>query len=66
MAKLVVQHDVDPAISMVLTEWLPANGSVARGWRGQCSECGKTVHRWYEEKAVEAAKGHVDSHESSL
>lgn len=66
MAKLVVQHNVDPAISMVLKEVLPGDPSLAQGWRGQCSECGKTMHRWHMDQAIGAAQAHVDSHESAL
>lgn len=66
MAKLIVQHEVDPGIAIVLTEVLPHHPSLARGWRGQCTECGKTMHRWHQDRAISAAQAHVDSHESSL
>lgn len=66
MAKLIVQHEEDPGIAMALTEVLPGHPDLAQGWRGQCTECGRTMHRWHQDKAVKAAQGHVDSHESSL
>lgn len=66
MAKRVVFNEVDPGIGITLSEWLPANGSAPRGWRGSCTECGKTIHRWDEEKAVRSAQAHVDSHEPVL
>jgi hypothetical protein len=66
VAKLIVQHDVDPGIAVILAEVLPGTPGQAQGWHGQCTECGKTFHRWHKERAEESARGHVDSHESSL
>lgn len=64
MAKLVVQHDEDPAIGIVLTEVLPGDPNVAQGWHGACTECPHTIHRWEEDNAITAARRHVDSHEA--
>lgn len=58
MAKLIVQHEVDPGIAITLTE--------AQGWQGSCTECGHTVHAWTERKAISRAMGHVNRHESGL
>lgn len=63
MAKLVVQHDEDPGIAIVL-----GGGSAGRGlgWSGACTQCGRWVHRWRQDRAIATAKDHVDSHESAL
>ena len=62
MAKFIVQHDAVPQIGMVL-EYIPTGTfGVAPGWRGACTECGRKIHRWHLEKAVEDAQRHVDSH----
>lgn len=66
MAKLVIQHEQDPAIGIVLVEVPPDVLGVAQGWRGTCTECGRKIHRWRQERAIEAAQKHVDSHESAL
>lgn len=65
MAKLVVQHDTDPAIGIVL-EYV-ALGTVtgrALGWHGTCTECGHRIHAWTEDKAISRAIGHVNRHEA--
>jgi hypothetical protein len=64
MAKLVVRHDVDPAIGVVLTEVLPGTAGVAQGWYGACTECGWRLHRWMQGLAVEDAQAHVDRHDA--
>lgn len=66
MAKLVVQHDVDPSIGIVL-EYVPeGTPNKARGWHGECTECGWPMHRWKQENAIIGAQVHVDRHESGL
>lgn len=64
MAKLVVQHEEDPAIGIVLEEVLPGTPGRARGWHGTCTECGWPVHRWDGADAIGSAQQHVDSHEA--
>lgn len=66
MAKLIVHHQTDPGIGMVLEEVLPGDAKRARGWYGRCTACPKTMHRWHQDRAVKAAQGHVDSHEAVL
>lgn len=67
MAKLIVQHDEDPGIAIILEQVLPASTEGrAQGWHGRCTECGKTTHRWGQAVAIESARRHVDNHESSL
>lgn len=66
MAKLIVQHDEDPGIAIIL-EALRLDGSGrALGWHGTCTQCGRPMHRWGQWLAIESAKAHVDSHESAL
>ncbi len=65
MAKLIVQHDEDPGIAIVL-EYVAPGGDIAEGWYGTCTECGRPMHRWAQREAVESAKTHVDQHESGL
>jgi hypothetical protein len=63
MAKIVIQHDIDPAIGIVLEYIGPDDPrSLAQGWRGCCTECGWPMHRWFQGRAVEDARAHVDSH----
>lgn len=60
--RLVVFNDQDPDIGIDLT-WVPeGTPGVAHGWRGSCTECGKAMHFWTEEKAFESGQQHVDSH----
>jgi hypothetical protein len=66
MAKLLVQHDDDPGIAIILEEVEPGDAHRARGWHGSCTECGYILHRWHQDKAIENAQGHVDRHESHL
>lgn len=66
VAKLVVQHDVDPGIAIVLEEVPEGTPGRARGTYGSCTECGWTVHRWLTENAIRDGKEHVDQHESGL
>lgn len=66
MAKLVVHHDTDPGIAIVLNYTPPGTPGRARGWRGSCTECGHWMHRWTQEQAVETAQRHVDGHEAVL
>lgn len=66
MAKIVVQHDVDPGIAIVLEEVPEGTPGLARGTRGSCTECGWPMHRWRRDDAIAAAKQHVDLHQSGL
>ena len=66
MAKLVVQHDEDPGIAIVLEHVPPRTPGRAQGWHGACTQCGHVIHRWYQDGAFESAKEHVDRHESTL
>lgn len=65
MAKIIVQHDVDPAIGVILEEVPPGTGR-AEGTYGTCTECPHTIHRWERDNAILAAKRHVDSHEAQV
>ena len=62
MAKLVVQHDRDPQIAVVLTE-MPRGGHTVPGVTGSCTQCGWPMHQWNRDKAIRAAQQHVDGHE---
>lgn len=62
MAKLVVQHDVDPGIAIVVEELT----SLSAGWSGRCTECGEVITGWDQYTAVRRSKAHVDQHESGL
>jgi len=62
MAKVVVQHDVDESIGIVLEEVAPGTPGRAQGWHGTCTECGWTLHYWREDNAVKGARRHVDGH----
>lgn len=66
MAKLIVQHEEDPGIAMVLEYTATGTPGRARGWYGKCTQCGWPIHRWVQGKAVEDAQAHVDGHESHL
>lgn len=67
MAKIVIMHDTDPGIGITLELFrLPNQHWAALGWKGACTECGWVVHKWREEKAIEIAKRHVDSHPAVL
>jgi hypothetical protein len=66
MAKLLVQHDEDPEISIILEYVAPGTPGRARGWHGSCTQCGRPMHRWAQGRAVEDAQAHVDGHESAL
>lgn len=66
MAKLIVQHDEDPGIAIVLEEVPEGTPGRAHGYHGTCTECGWPMHRWLQVRAIEGAKEHVDRHESRL
>lgn len=66
MARLVIQHDVDPAIGIVLEEVPPGTPGQAQGWHGTCTECGWPLHRWRRDVAIAYAKEHVDQHPASV
>lgn len=61
MAKLLVQHDTDPGICVILAEVeqpLP-------GWAGDCTQCGTSVHSTRADEAVAYSVRHVESHEDA-
>ncbi len=64
MAKIVVEHETDPAIGIVLTEVAPGTPGRAQGTYGTCTECGWPLHRWQRDRAIEDARRHVDGHEA--
>lgn len=64
--KLVIFNDADPGIAVTLTCVPQGAPGVARGWHGECTQCGKPVHYWTEEKALKHAQEHVDGHEPEL
>lgn len=66
MARLVVQHDTDPAIAIVLETVPEGTPGRARGTHGQCTECGWPMHRWSEGVALTDAQRHVDRHEARV
>lgn len=66
MAKIVVAHDEDPAIGIVLETVPPGTPGRAHGTYGTCTECGWPMHRWSSEVAMRDARRHVDSHEGSV
>jgi hypothetical protein len=66
MAKLIVQHDEDPGIAIILEEWRISGSNRFLGWHGTCTQCGRVMHRWGEHRAIESAREHVDRHESAL
>lgn len=66
MAKLIVQHDEDPGIAIVLEYVAPGIPDRVQGWRGECTQCGWPMHRWEIDQAIAGAKTHVDVHESGL
>lgn len=66
MAKIVIHHEVDPAIGIVLEEVPAGTAGRARGFYGTCTECGWPMHRWHRNDAIKSAQDHVDRHESSL
>jgi hypothetical protein len=66
MAKLIVQHDEDPGIAIVLEYVPPGTPGRPQGWHGTCTQCGRPMHRWDGEVAIAGARVHVDSHESAL
>jgi hypothetical protein len=66
MAKLIVQHDEDPGIAIVLEYVLPSTPGRPQGWHGTCTQCGRPMHRWNERQAIESARTHVDGHECAL
>lgn len=66
MAKLLVQHDEDPGIAIVLEYVAPGTPGRPQGWFGTCTQCGKKTHWWHQDRAITAAQAHVDGHESAL
>jgi hypothetical protein len=67
MAKLVIQHATDPGIAVIFEEVLEGGDDHrAQGFHGECTECGKKMHRWLMEGAVRSGQQHVRTHESGL
>lgn len=66
MARIVVQNEVDPGIAIVLEEVAEGTPERAQGWYGECTECGRKMHRWEQNRIVLSAQQHVDRHESGL
>jgi hypothetical protein len=66
VAKIVVQHDEDPSIGIVLEVVPEGTPGRAHGCYGKCTECGWPMHRWNQADAIKSAENHVDRHESSL
>lgn len=68
MAKLVVQHDGDPAIGIVLEYTEPGTPGKAEGYSGTCTECGWPIHRWQQNvlAVIQDAQAHVDAHEAQV
>lgn len=62
MAKIVIHHDVDPGIAIVLEEVFGGISGRARGVHGVCTACGWLMHRWARDNAIRSAKEHVDGH----
>jgi len=60
VAKIVVFNEADPCIAITLEETDPERA--LPGLIGTCTECGKPMHWWTEEKAMRAAQAHVDGH----
>jgi hypothetical protein len=64
MAKLLVQHDTDPGICVILAE---RESTVTEGlliWVGECTQCGSPI-RGTAVTSVERARAHVDEHEDA-
>ena len=61
--KLVVFKDEDPGIAVIFEEVKPGTPGRAQGWHGTCTQCGRPMHRWHQEKAFQDGQAHVDSHE---
>lgn len=61
--KLVVYKDAEPEIGIVF-DWEDAElaGLRAQGWHGRCTQCGKTMHFWTQERAMSNGQTHVDRH----
>jgi hypothetical protein len=62
MAKIIVHHDTDPGIGIILE---PAPHGI-EGWYGKCTECGRSIYQWSQERAIERARRHVDNHDAVL
>ncbi len=62
MSKIVVFNREDPCIGVILETVQPGTPGRARGTYGTCTECGKPIHRWDEDRAVRDAQEHVDAH----
>lgn len=60
--RLVTFQNDEPSIAIVFTQVEPGTPGKARGWHGECTECGKKVHYWNEARAMAAGQEHVDSH----
>lgn len=62
MAKIVIHNQVDPAIGITLEYVKPDDPDRPQGWHGKCTECGRNMHRWDQDRAMASAQRHVDRH----
>jgi len=60
--KLVVFNNREPEVAIVFEYVAPGTAGLARGWRGACTGCGKTLHFWDERKAFQNGQEHVGKH----
>jgi hypothetical protein len=63
VSKIVVQHDTDPCIGIVLEEVPEGTPGRAHGWHGTCTQCGRVMHWWHRDPAIAGSRAHVDRHE---
>jgi hypothetical protein len=56
MTQLLVFNAADPCIGISFRT------GPYRGYAGTCTECGKPMHFWTEERAFRLGQEHVDSH----
>lgn len=69
MAKLIVQHDTDPGIAIVIEDRArPANAFESPWYCGKCTQCGWELGDYCYSvvgSAVAEAEIHVDKHEAA-
>jgi hypothetical protein len=58
--KLVIFKDAEPEIGITLEYTAPGTPGRGQGWHGSCTQCGKPMHYWTQERAFEAGQVHVD------
>lgn len=61
---LVVFNNLEPEIGIVFEQVPEGTPGQAHGWRGSCTQCGKPMHFWKQDKAIEDGQQHVDGHVS--